>query len=178
MAATESSTNPALVETKNSKEKHVTFRESMLEQVKLRSKKNDIRRSQRKAMLLSTVQEQLLEEHDFWFFKIKKSSLIKLIMWITLVILFFFGYFLDIFQKFYDERTDFSFYKRKVEMLEAPALTICTNPGFKASVLEKELGQEYDELGDYVFMSQDYINATGVFNETDSKRYYSDHRGS
>ena len=141
--------------------KNVKFHDSVYD-VALRTNKSENRRSRRQAYVWSTIQDQLTVEQDLWCFKIRRSSIVKVICWITLVIFFTYGYFLDYWIKFYKDTTNFSFYKRSVEKLEAPALTICMNPGFKGSVLAQLEG--YEDLGDYIFMSDDYINGTGSFN--------------
>ena len=142
----------------NNKDKHVTSTSSMIDHVPLRDKTNQTRRSKKsQGGWFDETSDQLNKVHDLWLFKIRKSSLIKATFWIALFVAFIVYYFLDAFEAFRDEKTSFSFYKRPVENFESPTLIICTNPGFKASVLE---GCGYDELGDFMFMSEDIANGT------------------
>ena len=164
----------------NNKDKHVTFTSSMIDQtrrskksqggwfdettssmidhVPLRDKTNQTKRGKKsQGGWFDETSDQLNKVHDLWLFKIRKSSLIKATFWIGLFVAFIVYYFLDAFEAFRDEKTSFSFYKRPVENFESPTLIICTNPGFKASVLE---GCGYDELGDFMFMSEDIANGT------------------
>ena len=73
--------------------KNVKFHDSVYENVSLRTNKSqNARRSRRQALVWSTVQDSLIEEHQLLCFKIRKSSIIKVIFWVTLVTLFYFGY--------------------------------------------------------------------------------------
>ena len=160
----------------NNKDKHVTFTSDevrvMMEEVSLRDKTNRTRRSKKsQGGFWDDTSESMNKIHDLWLFKIRKSSLIKATFWIALFVCFILFYFLDAFEAFRDEKTSFSFYKRsfsKKNQFESPTVIICTNPGFKASILE---GCGYDELGDYIFMSDDINNVNNDCVGWDDTRY-------
>ena len=96
----------------------------------------------------SDVADNLNQVHDFWIVKMRKSSIVKMICWITLLVIFIYFYFLDAFNTFNGEKTSFSFHRRRFtspDEIEVPVLVLCTNPGYKASVLKD---CEFDEFSE------------------------------
>ena len=107
----------------------------------------------------SDVADNLNQVHDFWIVKVRKSTIVKSICWITLLVLFIYFYFLDAFNTFNGEKTSFSFHRRRFtssDEIEVPVLVLCTNPGYKASVLND---CEFDEFSD-AFLNDDFNHTT------------------
>ena len=66
-----------------------------------------------------------------------KRTILKALVFISLLILFYIFYFKQVFDQYSNQLTNTAKFEEKIEHVEPPTLTICFEPIYKPSVLEK-----------------------------------------
>ena len=68
---------------------------------------------------------------------IPKRSILKILVLIALLIIFYVYYFRQVFRQFSENLSNTGIYEEKIVVTEPPTITICFKPAFKPSVFKK-----------------------------------------
>ena len=86
--------------------------------------------------------------------KIQKRTVLKTLVFITLLVLFYIYYFKQVYKQFSEQLTNTAKYEEKITVTKPPTITICFDPAFKPSVFEKY------NISDWIFFEDYFPNVT------------------
>ena len=97
--------------------------------------------------------------------KVQKRRVLKFMVLIALLVLFYVYYFRVVFKQFTEQLTNTAKFEEKFTVTEPPTITLCFDPRFKPSVFEKYNITKWIFFGDYFpeVMENKTIKASGHF---------------
>ena len=97
--------------------------------------------------------------------KVQKRAVLKFMVLIALLVLFYVYYFRVVFKQFTEQLTNTAKFEEKITVTEPPTITLCFDPRFKPSVFEKYNITNWIFFGDYFpkVVENKTIKASGHF---------------
>ena len=97
--------------------------------------------------------------------KVQKRTVLKLMVLIALLVLFYIYYFRVVFKQFTEQLTNTAKFEEKITVTEPPTITLCFDPRFKPSVFEKYNITNWIFFDDYFpkVLENKTIKASGHF---------------
>ena len=97
--------------------------------------------------------------------KVQKRAVLKFMVLIALLVLFYVYYFRVVFKQFTEQLTNTAKFEEKITVTEPPTITLCFDPKFKPSVFEEYNITNWIFFEDYYpeVMKNKKIKANGQF---------------